>query len=171
MIAAPLGRGPKLNTLAEEDNEALDRQRREWLRRLEAPRGKAAPTMPHAVWDETRGCARVTRTKGKDLQVIGYHAEGEQWRLISAPRVRLRVVPPHVQPPAGAGRAPEIVRDGVGRQFATAKPEAQPEVGFRGSGDGGRSRAALSCACATVPRARAALCGLPVPSARLGQLS
>ena len=47
-MALPLGRGQKLNTLAEEDNDLLDEKRREWLRRLEVPRGHAASSLPHA---------------------------------------------------------------------------------------------------------------------------
>ena len=78
-MAVPLGRGPKLNTLAEEDNEALDKARREWLRRLEAPRGKASGSMPHAVWDPERCAAKVTRTKGRDLSLLGYPEKGEMW--------------------------------------------------------------------------------------------
>ena len=80
-MAVPLGRGPKLNTLAEEDNEALDKARREWLRRLEAPRGKASGSMPHAVWDPERCAAKVTRTKGRDLSLLGYPEKGEMLKF------------------------------------------------------------------------------------------
>ena len=80
MWAASLGRGQKLNAVSiSEDGEALERQRREWLRRVEAPRGRAANALPHAVWEPSVSLARVTRDKGRDLSVLGHHANGVQW--------------------------------------------------------------------------------------------
>ena len=62
MWAASLGRGPKLNEIQiSEDGEVLERQRREWLRRLEVPHGRSASSMPRAVWEPAEKLARVTR--------------------------------------------------------------------------------------------------------------
>ena len=80
MWAASLGRGPKLNEIQiSEDGEVLERQRREWLRRLEVPHGRSASSMPHALWEPSEKLARVTRDKGRDLTVLGFHAKGSQW--------------------------------------------------------------------------------------------
>ena len=72
--------GQKLNAVTTaEDGEALEQQRHEWLRRLEAPRGRAVGGLPCAVWEPSRSLAQVTRDKGRDLNVLGHHAEGSQW--------------------------------------------------------------------------------------------
>ena len=80
-MQAPLSRGAKLNEAAADgtDREMLDPQRVEWLRKLEAPRGRAAPSMPHAVWEPSRGLARVTRSCGPDVQVMGLTLDGAHY--------------------------------------------------------------------------------------------
>ena len=81
MWAATLNRGgQKLNDVSTaEDGEALEVQRREWLRKLEAPRGRSVNGLPLAVWEPSQRMAKVVRDKGRDLTVLGHHADGFQW--------------------------------------------------------------------------------------------
>ena len=70
--------GQKLNESLSED-PLLEARRLELLQRLEAPRAHAASTLPCAEWVAARGLARVTRSVGKDLGLLGEFSSGEQW--------------------------------------------------------------------------------------------
>lgn len=98
------GFGQKLNTPQEDGDAVLEAARHEWLHMLEAPRGRSVNALATALWEPSRGLARVTREKGQDLRVMGFHRDGSQWLwpaealcLLEDSLLALDMVPPSAQ--------------------------------------------------------------------------
>ena len=51
----------------------------EWLRQLEAPRGRDGALMCVARWHPNEQLALVEREKGSDLHVFGVYKQGQLW--------------------------------------------------------------------------------------------
>ena len=51
----------------------------EWLRQLEAPRGRDGALMCVARWHPDEQLALVEREKGSDLHVFGVYKQGQLW--------------------------------------------------------------------------------------------